>query len=252
MPNSLGMTPSRKLNIFQRALNRAGRSFGIAPFPVAWECESEEQAGEGDSVFETIANENYWGSKESISGPGSELARTAAYRRALLSFLERERIDSMFDAPCGDLNWMSEILAVWPLRYIGGDISRSVIALARKRHPSLDLREFDLCKNEFPDVTVWHCRDAFLHMSFADIWAVLERAANSSIQFAMLTTYRARLLRNLDIRTGGWRYIDLERPPFNLPPAMEYLDDSQPRDFPRAVGVWRIESIRQVINARRS
>ena len=115
---------NRRLNLTQRILNRAGRPFGINPFPVAWELsDSASSPPDRPDVFEHIFRENSWGSAESVSGPGSEIARTAEYRRALLSWLERERIESMFDAPCGDLNWLPEVLALHPMRYIGGDIS---------------------------------------------------------------------------------------------------------------------------------
>ena len=247
---SFRMSASRRLNLVQRALNRAGRPFGIAPFAVAWESAPEAPRPESESIFEQFAVENFWSSSESISGPGSELARTAGYRKALAGFLDREKIQSFFDAPCGDLNWMADVLARHPMHYIGGDISPSVIAAARKRNPRLDLRQFDMCRDPFPEARVWHCRDAILHLSFADIWAALGNAARSSIDLALLTTYRARMLRNLDIRTGGWRFVDLERPPFNLPRPIEYLDDSHPGEFPRAVGVWPIAAIRAAVARR--
>ena len=247
---SFRVSASRKLNLVHRALNRAGRPFGVSLFPVAWESVPNAPQAASENIFEQFAAENFWNSSESISGPGSELARTARYRKALGDFLGRERIESLFDAPCGDLNWMAEVLARHPLRYVGGDISPSVLATARKRHPELDLRQFDICCGPFPEAQVWHCRDAILHLSFADIWAALANAARSSIELALLTTYRARVLRNLDIRTGGWRFVDLERPPFNLPRPLEYLDDSHPGEFPRAVGVWPVDAIRAALARR--
>ena len=247
---SFRVSASRRLNLVQRALNRAGRPFGIAPFPVAWESVPDAPEAKSESIFEQFAIENFWNSSESISGPGSELARTERYRKALVEFLDREGIDSIFDAPCGDLNWMPDVLARHPMHYIGGDISPSVVAAAQRRNPQLDLRQFDICRDPFPEARVWHCRDAILHLSFADIRTALENAARSQIELALLTTYRARVLRNLDIRTGGWRFVDLERAPFNLPRPLEYLDDSHPREFPRAVGVWPLGAIRAALDRR--
>lgn len=243
--------PSRNLNVIQRALNRAGRPFGIAPFPVAWEYRSTDEPPLGRQIFETIARANYWGSEESISGPGSELARTARYRRALLDFLDREKIESFFDAPCGDLNWMREVLERHPMRYIGADVSPSVVATVKESWPDLDIRQFDICVDPFPDAQVWQCRDVLLHLSFEDIWAALANAARSNISFALITTYRSRMLRNLDIETGGWRYLDLERPPFHLPRPINYLADLQPKDFPRAVGIWPMDDVRRVVGRRK-
>jgi len=244
------MAITRKLNLFQRGLNRFGQPLGIAPFPVARQ-RSEAPSVDRQGVFEGICNENYWGSGESFSGPGSELRGTEKYRRALTDFLRQRQIQSMFDAPCGDLNWMGEVISALPIHYIGGDISDAVLEVARKRRPDLDLRHFDICSDEFPDAEVWHCRDALFHLSFDDIWLALENASRSNMSFALLTSHRALWLKNLDINTGGWRLIDLERPPFNFPKPQEYIPESLPPAFPRAVGVWSIEQIRQVVARRR-
>ena len=63
-----------------------------------------------------------------------------------------------------------------------------------------------------------------------------------------MTTHRARLLRNLDIATGSWRYLDLQRAPFNLPRPAEYLRDYGLGEFPRFVAVWRVEALRTIVN----
>lgn len=115
----------------------------------------------------------------------------------------------MFDAPCGDLNWMPGVLAEVPLDYVGADISDAALDLARQRRPDLEYRLFDMCVDPFPEADVWQCRDTMFHLSFSDIWATLENAARADIRYALLTTHRARVLRNLDINTGGWRYLDL-------------------------------------------
>jgi len=217
---------------------------------MAFDCGLDDVAGDKDSVFERIYRENFWGSGESGSGPGSELDRTKDYRGALEDFLRRERVQSFFDAPCGDLNWMPAVLAAYPMQYSGGDISESAVAIARKRHPELDVRQFDICRDSFPDVDVWHCRDALFHLSFDDIWAALGNASRANLRFVLLTTHRSRMLTNVDVRTGGHRYLDLERAPFNFPPAKEYLEDYLPGQFPRAVGIWPLDAVRRVLEAQ--
>lgn len=85
--------------------------------------------------FDGIARGNLWGSSESLSGPGSELARSEPYRAELTKLLRQGRFQSMFDAPCGDLNWMRLVLDQVDIDYAGGDISPSIIELNRSRFP---------------------------------------------------------------------------------------------------------------------
>jgi hypothetical protein len=233
-------------NLFQRALNRLGRRFGICPFPVTFDSVLDH-AGDRNEVFAEIYDKNVWGSAESRSGPGSEIHRTKRYRDELVSLLERRKIRSIFDAPCGDLNWMSLVLDELPLEYVGGDISEVALESARRRRPGVDVRRFDICADVFPDVQLWQCRDSLFHLSFPDIWLALRNAAASNIEYALITTNRARFLKNMDIQTGGSRVLDLERPPFSFPPPLEYLADTAGDRFPRFVGFWPVAAISDAV-----
>lgn len=235
-------------NIFQRAANRLGRPFRVFPFPVAFESSLDQENLDIKQKFDLIYQENYWNSPESLSGAGSEIAATARYRPQLVKAITDLKIKSIFDAPCGDLNWMPMVLRDLDIQFIGGDIADRAVSDARRSNPDLDIRLFDICKNEFPDVDLWHCRDTFFHLSFADIKLALRQACASNIRFAALTTHKTRFLRNMDISTGGFRLLDLERAPFNFPPAVTYLSDHSLGEMPRYVGVWLMESIRAALN----
>jgi hypothetical protein len=198
------MIITQRRNLIQRGLNRLLHPFGIKPFPIAFESTLPEAGSNPQSIFDAVYAANYWDSAESKSGPGSELITTERYRKQLVALLRELRIKSMFDAPCGDLNWMSEVLKEVPLRYIGGDIATE---------------------------------------SYQDIYRALTMARSSKIKFAAITTHKAIMLRNMDIKTGGGRLLDLERPPFNFPKALRYLRDSRFGEFPRYVGIWRVSDI---------
>ena len=72
----------------------------------------------------------------------------------------------------------------------------------------------------------------------------------SDIQFALITTHRSQLLKNRDIRTGYFRYTDLERPPFNFPRPSVYLRDFRMGvNFPRYVALWDRGQIKQALAA---
>lgn len=202
--------------------------------------------------FDQIAAENRWGSSESISGVGSELAYTQVYRKALASFLGEYRVQSMFDAPCGDLNWIKHVIKEVDIKYIGGDISQVVIEANRRAHPEISSIQFDITKDAFPDVELWHCRDCMFHLSDRDIWAALENFSNSTCEFALLT-FHSGWLRNLNIESGGFRYLDLRKPPFNFPAPERLLTDYRVGvDFPRFVGVWRRKQVADVLHRSRA
>lgn len=227
-----------------RLADVAGRPFGISvasfrPTPLSSGLTDRAE------IFDEIAGSNTWGSKESVSGNGSAVEYTETYRAALVDFLRRRKISSMFDAPCGDLNWMPLVLEQHAMQYIGGDVSDAVLGVAKRKHPEFDLRHFDLATEPFPDVQVWHCRDCLFHLSYADIDRVVSNFLASGIEYALLTSHRSMILNNVDIPTGSFRLLDLMRAPFRFPPPIERLTDFRPgRDFPRYVGVWTREQLK--------
>src|SRR5258705_8660567 len=72
-------------------------------------------------VFSEIMRANFWGTKESLSGPGSTSARAAAIRDDFLALVRRLGVRTLLDAPCGDFHWMAA-LDLPVEHYIGVDI----------------------------------------------------------------------------------------------------------------------------------
>ena len=56
--------------------------------------------------FTEIYKRNFWSSKNSSSGMGSELQHTENVRNWLLLNIPILNISEVVDAPCGDFNWM--------------------------------------------------------------------------------------------------------------------------------------------------
>src|SRR5688500_171296 len=195
-----------------RLANALGKPFGIDPFPRAFPNLDGSDSADRPAVFEKIYRTNFWASGESRSGLGSESGFAAAYRQRLQQCLADIGARRLFDAPCGDLNWILPLARDPALDYVGGDISASLIADTQRRYPDVDLRVFDVCVDAFPDADVWHCRDCLFHLPFVDVRRALENFTRSGIPYALLTTHRALVHRNLDVAAGGFRYLDLERP----------------------------------------
>ena len=230
-----------------RAANLAGKPFGIVPFARAFPPVFEAQ--DRAEVFDGIYRQNLWGSRESRSGLGSEERYAAAFADRLLRCLEDIGASRLFDAPCGDLNWIEPILRSG-LSYSGGDISATLIEELRGRFAGLDLRQFDICQDPFPASDAWLCRDCLFHLPFVDVRRALQNFCRSNVPIALITTHRGRALRNLDVQAGGFRYLDLERAPINLPRPERYLKDYRiGRDFPRYVGLWRRETIQAAVDS---
>lgn len=232
-----------------RIANRIGRPLGVNPFPRAFPNPLADEVGQAAEVFDEVYRRNYWGSAQSRSGVGSETTFTARYGTGLAALIRARGFRRVFDAPCGDLNWIAPLIAEAGIEYVGGDISSLVVEDGRSRHPALDLRVFDITKDSFPEADVWHCRDCLFHLPFEAIRRAFSNFASSSIPYALITSHRARFLhRNLDVGFGGFRFLDLQRAPIMLPRPLERIPDfTAGRDFPRYVCLWSKAQIAEAL-----
>jgi hypothetical protein len=60
--------------------------------------------------FTQIYDKNLWRSYETRSGEGSEIHYTRKLRSWLIKKILTLKIKNFVDAPCGDFNWMKEVL----------------------------------------------------------------------------------------------------------------------------------------------
>lgn len=172
--------------------------------------------------FTHIYRHNVWGSSDSISGPGSDLAQTAIVRAELPRLLRELNAQSMLDIPCGDFGWMSQVnLGI--RHYIGADIvtelverNRSHYATAATEQCQREFLQLDLIQDDLPQVDLVFCRDCLVHLSFANIFRAFASLRRSGSRYLLTTTFTAQS-ENADIIDGDWRVLNLERPPFNLP-----------------------------------
>lgn len=169
-------------------------------------------------AFSYIFRERYWGDRESVSGPGSSHAQTENIRRELPGLVKRFSVQTFFDAPCGDLHWMRDVLPDLGCRYIGGDIVPEVVEMARRNCPvaDADFLVFDLLHDRFPEADLWLCRDVLFHLSFANIRQVAANAARAAVPLVLVTSHQGDHVRNRPIATGDFRHLNLFRPPFRL------------------------------------
>jgi SAM-dependent methyltransferase len=182
-----------------------------------------------EETFTDIYRDNSWGNTESCSGPGSTVFRTRLLRPALVQLLRDLEIKSVLDAGCGDFNWM-RLADFSGISYIGVDIVSEIVQRNSDRY-SASSRRFvclDLTHDPLPEAECVLCRDCLVHFSYSDIDRALWRMRSSGARYLLATTFDANET-NCDIATGGWRPLNLEKPPFSFPPPIRKLWDG-PRD----------------------
>ena len=207
-----------------------------------------------EEIFLAIYHGNLWGSQESRSGPGSTLSRAADFLPDLVALLGTLNTRVLVDAPCGDFTWAAP-LADAVERYIGVDVVGEIIR-RNQRLASGPARVFlhgDLTRDPIPSADVILCRDCLVHFAFADIWRAFRNFQESGGRYLLTTTFIERD-GNPDIATGGWRPLNLERPPFCLPPPVAVIDErclhsgGTVRD--KRLGLWELASLPTSIERR--
>ena len=197
--------------------------------------------------FTWIYKNNLWGCRESVSGWGSTLSYTENIRSQLPHAIRQLGIASLLDAPCGDYNWMREVVARTDVTYIGGDIVYPLIESLSARF-STDRTSFiqlDITRQNLPKADMMLCRDCLFHFSECDILRFLENFANSQIPYLLTTTHKNHEeFKNVDIETGGFRLLDLFSAPylFSADPILR-IDDWVPPEPPREVCVWSRDQV---------
>jgi hypothetical protein len=198
-------------------------------------------------VFVDIYRTNAWGGQESVSGPGSGIERTREIRTDLERLVRRLGVRTLLDAPCGDFHWMKEA-DLGLERYVGVDVVPGLVESNRRLHGSAsrEFRLLDMTRDALPRADLVLCRDGLVHFSLADARRALRRIRESGSTYLLATTFASRA-ENPDIRTGGWRPLNLEAAPFGFPPPRESIDERCPADggayADKRLGLWRVSDI---------
>jgi hypothetical protein len=233
--------------VFERA-----KSFVKSTFPAASRayrrvsvkvCAAVAADVRPEVVFSEIYRRNVWKNSESVSGRGSTLERTRVVREQLPEILKDAGASTLFDAACGDFNWMREV-ELLGIRYIGADIVRELV----ERNQSLygragrDFRILDITVDALPKSDVVLCRDCFIHLSFGRIRAAVANFKRSESVFLLATTH-TRVKENRDIQTGDWRSVNLQLPPFDFPAPLRLINEDE--ESGKCLALWRLGELRK-------
>ena len=201
-----------------------------------------------EKIFNNIWKNNYWGSEESLSGPGSTLDYTKELRKKLPIIIEKYKIKKILDAPCGDLHWMQHINFNEDVEYIGGDIVNDIIEINKNKNINLlkySFHRMDITSDLFPKCDLWLCRAVFYHLSNHDIYRALKQFIDSNIKYILTTNHLTDDTHvNIDILTGDWRILNLKMYPFDFPnESIEEFDDYIYPHPPASLVLWSREQI---------
>lgn len=209
-----------------------------------------------EEVFTDIYVNRKWDednkSNESVSGNGSTLDYTKNLRRDLPKLFDTFAIKTVFDAPCGDLNWMKHVLAEHPdIVYTGGDIVEPLINTHNETYadnPNYKFIKIDIINDPLPTADLMIVRDCLFHFSEADIRTFLKNFIASDIA-ALLTTTDTLPEPNRDIVTGDYRHLNLFAEPYNFGTNYIYKIEDWPYPTPatRLLVMWSREQIEEFL-----
>lgn len=172
--------------------------------------------------FDIIYSKNLWSSSETGSGRGSEIENTKELRRRLPELIKNRNIKTLVDAPCGDCNWITDVLRNENLEYVGVDIVDRVIAENKEKFKNLGIKNAsfktaDIRFDSLPKSELILMRDCLFHLSFSDINNVLKNLDRTNYSFLLVTTHIGRhSIVNKDIISGDFRHLDIFKPPLNF------------------------------------
>jgi hypothetical protein len=205
------------------------------------------------NIFTEIYNGNHWGCPESKSGFGSSVEYTESLRFQLGHLLKCFNINSIFDAPCGDFNWMKVFMEANPLvEYIGGDIVKEIVDLNASNNTIKNVKfiEIDITKSALPKADLMICRDCLFHFSVDSTFAFIKNFLRSEISFLLTSTHVNinKEIVNSPILDGSFGLIDLMSHPYNFPKDFIYSIEDWIQGFPkRRMLLWNREQFEQIL-----
>jgi hypothetical protein len=176
-------------------------------------------SGNEVETFRKIYRTNYWGDNESVSGPGSNKVSTNELVSFLVDFVEKEKIKKIHDCPCGDFNWMSEILTQIDSEYLGSDIVEDIVLKNTERYSSerITFKVKNIITDELGSSDLLITRDCLIHLSNDNVRKVVDNIKRSNVKYWATTRHiEYPKLINADISNGDFRALDIEEAPFDF------------------------------------
>lgn len=179
------------------------------------------------------------GLPETLCGCGSTLDATAEIRARLPDFLMSLGIKVLLDAPCGDMNWIADLLP--GITYVGADRNEENLIAARERNKHVVLHKLDVVTDGLPPADAMLVRDLYQHLPNDLVFAALRNFVASDIKWLLATCHGNAVNRDIRLQ-GSFRFLNLCVAPFNLPAPRAFITDSG-----RIIGAWRRDDIARIL-----
>ena len=205
-------------------------------------------------AFEKAAEGNYWSDADSLSGPGSNMEQTRIIRQAIPALLEKYRVKTMLDAPCGDMFWMKTVLPELVqngIQYHGADI---VSPLIDKHRSNFDASKsvfhvIDLTKGPIPAVDLIFTRDCFIHLSYYNIYSILRNYKLSGARYLLTNTYTNATRKNVNVDEFllYGRFLNLQKFPFYFNSPLDLIvegcTENEGINADKSLGLWELQEL---------
>ena len=193
-------------------------------------------------IFTSIYKSGHWvrnqnnssQGKISISGPGSNLGTDQFYdlKDNMNKILEKYRIESILDMPCGDFLWINEVIKNKKIDYLGIDIVDELIEknISKYQNKKTNFQVKDIVEYSHKGlVDLVLIRDLFIHISNKDIAKIIKNLKDFDFKYLAVNCYSNEI--NKDVATGQHRKVNLLIPPFNLPKPIYSFKDYENDKF---------------------
>jgi hypothetical protein len=215
-------------------------------------------------IFSGIYDNFGFGSEESRSGPGSTLEETKFLREKLKEIVKQYNIKSVVDIPCGDFNWMKEIVFSFE-SYTGGDIVEQCIKTNNEEYGNKRIKfiDFDLLNDSIPDADLLIVRDILGHFPLEDGKKIIDNILKSNCKYLLSTTWAKKTdqgwsecgptdvhRENEGADYGRFYPVNLMTDPFNFPQAEIFLEedvrvDNFDNGNRKALALWNLEKVKE-------
>lgn len=144
-------------------------------------------------IFDNIYNKKLWNDGNSsipLSGPGSSLKNAKECSEKLNEFIYTNRLNSVLDLGCGDLNWISHtsFFNDNDIDYIGVDVVSSLIDGHTSKYPTKTFICEDLVHyKNMKHSSIIILRDVIFHLQNEEILTIFENIKNK-FDFLLITS----------------------------------------------------------------